>query len=127
MNKTQNTIKINTKMKNDIVSVDLANGYLGVGYSDLSIYFLEHIEIKNLQIFDLVATQERAYRATIDKYKKLILDGKELVYVLAVLWDEKYYIYDGHHRAIAYAELDRLIECEIFSADKTYGDLQNIN
>ena len=75
-------------MKNDIVSVDLANGYLGVGYSDLSIYFLEHIEIKNLQIFDLVATQERAYRATIDKYKKLILDGKELVYVLAVLWDE---------------------------------------
>jgi hypothetical protein len=88
MNKTQNTIKINTKMKNDIVSVDLANGYLGVGYSDLSIYFLEHIEIKNLQIFDLVATQERAYRATIDKYKKLILDGKELVYVLAVLWDE---------------------------------------
>ena len=93
----RNTSKLNL--------LDLTGGYIGMGYSDLSIYHLEHIEDKSIPISKLIATQEMAYRDVIDNYKKLILASEELVYVLVICYNDKYYIYDGHHRAIAYTEL----------------------
>lgn len=108
------------------LTIDLTTGYLGLGYSDLSIYHLEGMGDKKLPITNLIATQEKAYRETIDNYKRMILKDELPTYVLVIQCNDKYYIGDGHHRAIAYAELGMLVECEIFSVDKTYGDLQGV-
>ena len=73
----------------------------------------------------MIATQTIIDQIIINDYKKSILGGKLPTYVLVIFYDRKYYICDGHHRSLAYAELGMFVQCEVFFTDKTYGDLGN--
>lgn len=97
-------------------------GYLGATFKSMSMRPSAHNEDKNLPISQLIFTQHKANIETIEDYKNLILGGEVLTYVWVIFHNQKHYIYDGHHRAIAYAELGKLVECEIWFADRTYGD-----
>ena len=103
--------------------ISLNNGYMGLRYEDVSLYHLSLIGGRCFDASELIATQENATRETVDQYRRQILSNEDIDPVRIISHNGNFYIDDGHHRAIAYAELSQEIHGEVYTADRTYGDL----